>query len=118
MSQRPAKLRRLGLAPPIIGWMLWGMAAFTLLWVGGLASRIAKLPFALTHWGMSFPLTAVTALTLRLATPGSAMAVLGPVLLALSTLLIGALALATVRGLRDGSLLAPEPLAVITPVAA
>jgi tellurite resistance protein len=105
-------------APPIIGWMLWGMAAFTLLWVGGLASRIAKLPFGLTHWGMSFPLTAVTALTLRLATPGSAMAVLGPVLLALSTLLIGALALATVRGLRDGSLLAPEPLAVITPVAA
>jgi tellurite resistance protein len=104
-------------APPLLGWMLWGMALFSTLWVGTLLPRIAKLPFGLPHWGMSFPLAAMTALTLRLATPGGVLAVLGPVLLAATTLLILALVLATVRGLRDGSLLAPEPVAAIVPVA-
>jgi len=105
-------------APLAVGWALWGMAVFTLGWVGTLGKRIAALPFGLPHWGMSFPLAAVAALTLRLATPGSPLAVLGPALLALASLVIGALALATVRGLRDGSLLAPEPVATLTPVAA
>jgi len=105
-------------APPAVGWALWGMALFCLLWVGTLGKRIAALPFGLPHWGMSFPLTALAALTLRLATPGSALAALGPVLLALASLVILALALGTLRGLRDGSLLAPEPVASITPVAA
>jgi tellurite resistance protein len=39
-------------------------------------------------------------------------------LLALASLLVAALLLATVRGLRDGSLLAPEPVASIQPVQA
>ena len=102
-------------APPLVVWALWGMALFSLLWVGSLVGRIAKLPFGMPHWGMSFPLAAMAALTLRLATPGSAMAVLGPVLLALASLVIAWLALGTVRGLRDGSLLAPEPVAPIVP---
>jgi tellurite resistance protein len=46
------------------------------------------------------------------------MAVLGVLLLALASLVILALVLGTVRGLRDGSLLAPEPVAAIQPVAA
>ncbi|WP_088286040.1 SLAC1 anion channel family protein [Ideonella sp. A 288] len=104
-------------APPMLAWMLWGMALFTLLWVATLAPRIGKMPFGLPHWGMSFPLAAFAALTLRLATPGSALAVLGPALLALATLVILLLVLGTVRGLRDGSLLAPEPVAAIVPVA-
>jgi len=104
-------------APPLLGWLFWGMALFSLLWVGTLLPRIGKLPFGLPHWGMSFPLAAMTALTLRLATPGGLLAVLGPVLLAASSLLILALVLATARGLRDGSLLAPEPVAAIVPVA-
>lgn len=102
-------------APLLLGWMLWGMALFSFLWVGLLARRIAALPFGLPHWGMSFPLAALAALTLRLATPGGLLAVLGPVLLALATLVVVALVLGTVRGLRDGSLLAPEPVAAITP---
>ena len=104
-------------APLPVLWGLWGMALFTLLWVGTLARRIAALPFGLPHWGMSFPLAALAALTLRLASPGTPMAVLGIGLLALATLVIGALLLGTLRGLRDGSLLAPEPVAAIQPVA-
>lgn len=66
---------------------------------------------------MSFSLASLAALTLRLATPGSAMAVLAPALLAFTTLVIMALVLATVLGLRNGSLLAPEPVAMLVPAA-
>jgi tellurite resistance protein len=104
-------------APPIVGWALWGMALFTFLWVGTLARRIAKLPFGLPHWGMSFPLAAFSALTLRMV-QGGPLAMAGVALLALTSLVVAALVLATVRGLRDGSLLAPEPVATITPTAA
>lgn len=104
-------------APAQGGWLLWGMALFVAAWVASLAPRLRTLPFALPHWGVSFPLTALTALTLRLATPGSAMAVLGPLLLALSTLVILSLLMATWRGLRAGTLLAPEPVAAIVPAA-
>jgi tellurite resistance protein len=105
-------------APTLVVWALWGMALFTLLWVGTLAKRIAALPFGIAHWGMSFPLASLAALTLRLAGPGGLLAVLGPVLLAVTSLVVLALALGTVRGLRDGTLLAPEQLAAITPVSA
>ena len=67
---------------------------------------------------MSFPLTAFAALTLRLATPGSLLAVVGPALLALASLVILGLLAGTWRGLRDGSLLAPEPVAPIVVVPA
>jgi tellurite resistance protein len=86
---------------------------FTLAWVGTQARAIASQAFSLPHWGMSFPLAAAAALTLRLASPGSLLAVLGPALLALASLVILALVLGTVRGLRDGSLLAPEPVATL-----
>ena len=103
-------------APVTIGWLFWGMALFAFLWAASLAGRIRRLPFALPHWGLSFPLAALAALTLRLATPGGVLAVAGPVLLALASLVILGLSLATLRGLRDGSLLAPEPVAPIVPV--
>jgi tellurite resistance protein len=105
-------------APPVLAWMCWGMALFSLLWVGLQARAIASQPFGMAHWAMSFPLAALASLTLRLATPGSLLAVLGPVLLALASIVIVGLVLATVRGLRDGSLLAPEPVAPIVPAAA
>jgi len=105
-------------APAGVVWGLWGMALFGLLWVARLLPRIAAQPFGLAHWGMSFPLASLAALTLRLAAPGGPLAVLGPALLALVSLVITALVLGTVRGLRDGSLLAPEPVAAIQPVAA
>jgi tellurite resistance protein len=104
-------------APLPLAWMCWGMALFSLLWVGGQARAIAALPFGLPHWAISFPLAAFAGLSLRLATPGTAMAVAGPVLLALASLVLLALLLGTLRGLRDGSLLAPEPVAAIVPAA-
>lgn len=100
-------------APAGIGWACWGIAAFSFAWVASVASRLRQLPFALPHWGMSFPLAAFAALTLRLATPGSVLAVIGPALLALASLVILGLLAGTVRGLRDGTLLAPEPVAAI-----
>jgi tellurite resistance protein len=100
-------------APLAVGWGCWGMALFMLLWVGTQAQRIIAAPFAISHWAVSFPLAAFTALTLRLATPGSLMAVLGPVLLAFTSLIVWGLLMATWRGLREGSLLAPETVATI-----
>ena len=83
-----------------------------------LVRRIAALPFGMPHWGMSFPLTAMAAFTLRIAEPGGPMAVVGLAFLALATLVITALVLGTLRGLRDGTLLAPEPVATIAPAPA
>ena len=100
-------------APMALGWVMWGVAMFTLAWAGTQARAIASQAFSLPHWGMSFPLAASAALTLRLASPGSLLAVLGPALLALASLVIVALVLGTLRGLRDGSLLAPEPVATL-----
>lgn len=105
-------------APDLLAWALWGVALFSLAWAGQQAARIVALPFGLPHWGLSFPLAACAALTLRLATPGTPVAVLGVLLLALASLVVCALALATVRGLRDGSLLAPEPVAAVVAASA
>ncbi len=105
-------------APLLLVWMCWGMAAFTFAWVATQARTIIALPFSIGHWGMSFPLTALAALTLRLAPDSRMLSVLGPAALALASIVILALLAATLRGLRDGSLLAPEPVATIVPAMA
>jgi tellurite resistance protein len=91
---------------------VWGVGAFTLLWLIPLAPRLREVPFGLPWWALSFPLAAFTTLTLRLAQslpePG-AMALLAWALLALATGVIGGLCAATVRGLWRGELLVPEP---------
>lgn len=97
---------RLG-APPPVAWALWGMALFSLLWVATLLRRIAHQPFGMAHWGMSFPMAALTALTLQLA-PAGPLRMLGIALLALTSLLVAGLVLATLRGLLHGTLLVPE----------
>lgn len=102
-------------APEMLAWAGWGMALFALLWAGSLARAVAAMPFGMTHWALSFPLAALAALTLRLAEPGTAMAVLAPVLLALASLVILGLCIGTWRGLRAGTLLSPEPVAPIVP---
>ncbi len=103
-------------APVGVGWGLWGVAVFSLLWVLPLLRRIAEQPIGLTHWAMTFPLAALTSLTLRLGVDGS-LAMVGVALLALTSLLVAALLVATVRGLRDGRLLAPEPVAMMSAAA-
>jgi tellurite resistance protein len=105
---------RLG-APQLVVWALWGVALFSLLWVLPLAKRIAQLPFGLPHWGMSFPMAALTALSLRVMPATGLGSLVGVTLLALTSLLIAALALATLRGLRQGTLLVPETVAIQTP---
>ena len=99
---------------------IWGMALFFLLWAGTIAQQAVSQPFSLTFWAVSFPLAAFTTLTLKLGvlagSPGLQMA--GTLLLALTSLVVFSLVLGTVRGLREGSLLAPEPVAQIIPQSA
>ena len=66
-------------------------------------------PFSMAWWALSFPLTAFAALTLKLAPTGQPFALLAMPVLALATLVIGALCLWTIRGLQRGTLLVPEP---------
>lgn len=93
----------------------WGAALFFLLWSARIAPQAVSQPFSLVWWAVSFPLAAFASLTLKLANlAGSgALQTAGTLLLALSSLVIGGLVLGTVRGLRDGSVLAPEPVAVL-----
>ena len=106
-------------APAPLLWMCWGAALFFLLWSTSIFKRMVAQPFAITFWGLSFPLASFAALTLRLAEGSSgAFGALAMVTLALASLVIAWLVLGTVKGLREGSLLAPEPVASITPVAA
>lgn len=104
-------------APAVLAWCCWGIALFSFLWAMPQARRVVAQAFSIAHWGLSFPLAAFAGLTLQLATPGAGLlAVLGPILLALTSIVIVGLGLGTVRGLRQGTLLAPEPVATIQPV--
>ena len=98
----------------------WGVGLFFLLWSATVVRRIAGQAFGVAFWAFSFPLAAFTVLTLRLAaaTEARLLQTGGLLMLAISSIAVLWLAFSTVRGLRDGSLLAPEPVASITPVAA
>ena len=101
-------------APVVLAWVAWGIGLFFLAWSASVFKRAISQPFAVPFWAMSFPLAAFSALTLRLAEGASgAFQALAMLLLALGSLVIVALALATLKGLRDGSLLAPEPMAMM-----
>jgi tellurite resistance protein len=95
--------------PQLVVWALWGIALFSLLWAAVLLPRIWRLPFGVPHWAMSFPLAAFTVLTLQLS-HNSPLQRVGVVLLALTSVLVAALSVATLRGLFAGSLLVAEPV--------
>jgi tellurite resistance protein len=107
-------------APHALAHATWGVALFTLLWVGTQAKRMVGQPFGVPFWAVSFPLAAFASLTLRLATlqalPG--LQTMGVLVLALTSLVVLGLGMATVKGLRNGTLLAPEPVANIVPASA
>jgi len=107
-------LAQLG-APVVAAQGAWGVALFFVLL--GFASFKAMMQEAFTigHWALSFPLAAFAALSmhLALATQNGAMQTFAILSLALASVLIAWLTLATLRGLRDGSLLAPEPVALV-----
>lgn len=97
---------------------VWGVALFFLAWLLPLARRVVAQPFSIAFWGLSFPLAALSTLSLQvhLAVPGSGLLqTLAVLLLAASSIVVIWLCFATVRGLRDGTLLAPEPVATIAP---
>ncbi|HWS76670.1 MAG TPA: C4-dicarboxylate ABC transporter [Quisquiliibacterium sp.] len=76
---------------------------------------IARQQFAMPAWAVSFPLAALTALALRAAdTVAPALAMPAVLLLAVTSVVLVGLSLATVKGLRAGTLLAPEPVATIS----
>jgi tellurite resistance protein len=111
-------------APLPVVQALWGVGLFFLMWTAPLVKRIVAQPFGVAFWALSFPLAAFTTLTLRLAQlqPQSgwhgALQNAGVLLLAATSMVVLWLGFATVRGLREGTLLAPEPVANIIPASA
>ena len=97
-------------APELTAWACWGLALFSLLWALTQVGMMRAQSFGLPHWGMSFPLAAFTALSLRLSqTPqGNWLQRPALLLLAISTVVVVGLTVSSYRGLRNGSLLAPE----------
>lgn len=104
-------------APTTVVVACWGMGLFMLLWVGAQGKRMVSQPFSIAFWAMSFPLAAFTTLTLQLglAMGSRGLQTAGLVMLAITSLVVFALGLATFRGLRQGTLLTPEPVATIVP---
>jgi len=103
--------------PTLLAWMCWGTGLFFLAWSSVVFKRMVSQPFAMAFWALSFPLAALSALTLSLLTPGNSLfAAVAMGMLALTTLVVAWLGLSTLKGLRDGSLLVPEPVAVLHPV--
>lgn len=100
-------------APAVWAQAMWGVALLCLLWAAQLLRRVLAQPFTPAFWALGFPTSAFAGLTLALAEHSALMRLLAMPVLALASLLVLALAMATWRGLRDGSLLAPEPVAVL-----
>ncbi len=95
-------------AAPVWAQGCWGIALFFLLWAAQVLKPMLAQPFSMAWWALSFPLAAFAALTLRLAPTGQPFTFLAMPVLALATLVIGALCLWTVRGLQRDTLLVPE----------
>jgi tellurite resistance protein len=97
-------------APLTLVWFFWGIAAFFLALSSTQLQTIREQPFSMAHWGMSFPMGAITTLTLRLSQePGCTWLTLpATLLLALTSLLVLGLTLNTWRGLRQGQLLVAD----------
>lgn len=104
-------------APAGVGCAFWGVALVSLAVAATQAGRIRRIAFGMPHWAMSFPLAALSALTLRLSVDLPVLAGLAIVVLALTTVVMAWLTLATVRGLRQGTLLVAEavPIAAARP---
>lgn len=97
--------------------MVWGTGLFFLLLAATVARQAVSQHFALPFWAMSFPLAAFASLTFKLsiAVQAPVLQMVALLLLALVSLVVAGLMLGTYKGLRNGSLLAPEPVAAIVP---
>ncbi|WP_028604736.1 C4-dicarboxylate ABC transporter [Ottowia thiooxydans] len=99
--------------PAVLAVMCWGAALFFLLWSLQLARRMLAQPFSMAFWSLGFPLAAFASLTLRLAVQFPAMGAPAIISLALATLVVMAMGVATWKGWREGSLLQPESVAIL-----
>jgi tellurite resistance protein len=99
--------------PTVLGWMCWGIALFFVLWSLQLGRRMLAQPFSVVFWSMGFPLAAFAALSLRLAQQHPSAQAPAMMALALASLVLLLLAVATWKGLRQGTLLQPEPVALM-----
>ena len=99
--------------PPLLAWMCWGVALFFLLWSAHTVRRMLAQPFSIAFWALGFPLSAFAALTLRLAMQFPQLQVIGMVSLAVASVVTLLLAMATWNGVREGSLLQAEPVAIV-----
>ena len=93
--------------------MCWGVALFFLLWSLQIGRRLLAQPFSIGFWSIGFPLAAFATLTLRLAQQHSAAQAPAMIALALASLVIVLLGIATWKSWREGSLLQAEPVALI-----
>ena len=100
-------------APPVLAWMCWGVALFFLLWSAHVGRRMLAQPFSIGFWSLGFPLAAFAALSLRLAAREGAAQAPAMLALALASLVVLLLAVATWKGWRQGTLLQPEPVAMM-----
>ena len=99
--------------PALLAWMCWGVALFFLLWSLQILRRMLAQPFSIGFWSMGFPLAAFATLSLRLAARHEAAQAPAMIALALASLVIALLAISTWKGWREGSLLQPEPVAML-----
>ena len=102
-------LMQLGTSDLLV-WGMWGVALFFFLLCCTQLEVLRTQPFGMPHWGMSFPLAAFSALSLRVSQldNGAWLQLPATVLLALTSLVILGLTLGTWRGLRHGHLLVAE----------
>ena len=91
-------------------WGAWGIALFSILWALTQLAVLRQQAFGIPHWGMSFPLAAFAALSLRLSqtSGGEWLSLPATAMLAVASVVIVGLTLSTWRGLRQGRLLVPD----------
>lgn len=95
-------------APEVLVHMLAGVALFFTLVSLTVMKRCLQQPFGMSFWAMSFPLAASAALGLHLSPVQGGVKWVAVLWLTWVTGVIGALLLATLRGLVRGQLLVPE----------
>lgn len=100
-------------APMPVAFAALGVAGLMLLVVATRVPAILKTPFGMPSWSASFPLAAFSALLMHATASAPGLRLPGIFMLAVTSLVVLGLSLATIRGLRAGSLLAPEPVAVL-----
>ena len=89
---------------------IWGLAAFVAAVLASLAPLLARVPFAMSWWGTTFPSAAFAVATLGFAHahPSAAMAAASWLILIAATAIVAGVSAATLKAAASGHLLQPE----------